>query len=255
MCRAIYPSRSIVAILILFIGLSSALIGSGAEKNPSTPARKPAQNKLTAAERRGGWRLLFDGKSTAGWRSFKKTTFPEKGWVLVDECLKHLSKAGGGDIITIDRFQEFDLKFEWKIAPGANSGLKYFITEDRSGAIGHEYQVIDEKHDAESLRGGKWQTGGLYDCLPPKADKKLKPPGEFNTSRILVRAKRVEHWLNGEKILDFELESPELKAAVAQSKFKTVEGFGTSFPGHILLQDHGDEVCFRNIKIKNLATH
>ncbi|MSU63012.1 MAG: DUF1080 domain-containing protein [Pedosphaera sp.] len=177
MRKTFCSSRSTHVALALLVGLASAPFVMAAEKNAPAAAPDQTQNKLTVAETRDGWRLLFDGKSTDGWRTFKKHTFPDKGWVVVEGCLKHVAKGGGGDLISIDRFQEFDLQFDWKIAPGANSGLKYFITEERKNAIAHEYQLIDDVHHADGLRGGKWQTGGLYDCLPPKGGQKAQTTG------------------------------------------------------------------------------
>src|SRR6185436_2570098 len=133
-----------------------------------------------------GWKLLFDGKSTSGWRSFKKQTFPDKGWIVEDGILHKLPKAGGGDIITDEAFDDFDLRWEWKVSPGANSGLKYFITEERNSAIGHEYQLIDDgKHADAKLGEGKRVTASFYDVLKP-GETKLKPVGEFNQSRVMV---------------------------------------------------------------------
>ncbi|MBI3418091.1 MAG: DUF1080 domain-containing protein [Verrucomicrobia bacterium] len=216
-------------------------------------ADKPAQlNKLTKAEKKAGWRLLFDGKTTAGWRAFNKSVFPNQGWGVENGALKHQPKGGGGDIVTVDQFTDFDFHFEWRVAPGANSGVKYFIDEKRGQPIGHEYQVIDDNAHADALRGGKWQTSALYDLFPPK-DKTLRPVGEWNESRILVEGKHVEHWLNGKQVLDYELESDALKTAIAGSKFKNVAGFGTKFKTPILLQDHGDEVAYRNLKLRELS--
>jgi len=208
-------------------------------------------NQLTPAEKTAGWKLLFDGKTTSGWRGFNKKEFPAQGWVIEEGCLTHKAKGGGGDIVTVDQFIDFDLQFDWRVAPVANSGVKYFIKEERGQPIGHEYQVIDDTRHPDAKRGPKWQSSGLYDLLPP-GDKVVRPVGEFNQSRILVQGKHVEHWLNGRKVLEYELESPELKAAIATSKFKNVEGFGAKFKTPILLQDHGDEVCYRNLKIREL---
>ena len=209
-------------------------------------------NELSAAEKKASWKLLFDGKSTAGWRSFKKTTFPDKGWEVQDGLLHKIPKAGGGDIITDATFENFDLRWEWKVAPGANSGLKYFITEERNAALGHEYQLIDdERHEDAKKAAGKRVTASFYDVLKPTGTKP-KPAGEWNQSRVLVQGNRVEHWLNGDIVLEYELGSDALKAAVAQSKFKNVEGFGTRVQCHILLQDHGDEIWFRSIRILEL---
>jgi hypothetical protein len=207
-------------------------------------------NQLSPAEQAAGWKLLFDGKTTNGWRGFNRPAFPDKGWVVEAGCLQHLAKGGGGDLITLDKYDEFDLEFEWRIAPGANSGVKYFITEERNSPIGHEYQLVDDLRNPDGRRGPKWQTASFYDCLPAATNKTLRPAGEFNQSRILVQGQHVEHWLNGTKTLEYELGSEALKAAIANSKFRNVAGFGTKFKGHLLLQDHGDEVWFRNLRIR-----
>src|SRR5437773_2363550 len=169
-------------------------------------------------------RLLFDGKTPAGWRGFKKPAFPAKGWVVEDGWIKHLKTGegsqGGGDIITVDTFDNFDLSFEWKVAPGANSGVKYLVTEDRSGPIAHEYQVIDDARHPDAKIGPQRATAALYDVIAAPANKPMKPAGEINAGRILVNGLHVEHWLNGVKVLAYELESDALKAAKAKSKFK-----------------------------------
>ena len=210
----------------------------------------PAVNQLTDAEKAAGWKLLFDGKTTEGWRTFKKQTFPAKGWVVEDGWL-HCQGKGGGDIISDAEFGDFELQWEWRIAPGGNSGLKYFVIETRNSALGQEYQMIDDESspDAKSL-SGKQVTASFYDVLKPAVHPPTRPPGEINQSRILVKGNHVEHWLNGVMVLEYECSSDAVKAAVAASKFKTTAGFGDKLKGHILLQDHQSKVWFRDVKIR-----
>lgn len=207
-----------------------------------------AHNELTAEERQAGWKLLFDGKSTQGWRSFGKKSFPEKGWIVKDGELQLESGSKAGDIVTEEKFSDFELSWEWKLPAGANNGIKYFILEERGSAIGHEYQMIDEK--AGDSSNPKHKTATFYDVLPTTIPAPQKPAGEWNHSRVIVRGNHVEHWLNGEKVLEYELGSDAVLAAVQKSKFKTVEGFGKKQTGHILLTYHNDPVSYRNIKIR-----
>jgi hypothetical protein len=215
-------------------------------------ASDQSPNQLTAEDKAGGWKFLFDGKTTHGWRSFKKTSFPSQGWEVEQGWLHCLGK-NGGDIVTEGEFDNFELQWEWKQAPGGNSGLKYFVTENRATAIGHEYQMIDDESEPDAkLADGKRVTAAFYDVLKPEHTN-VKPAGETNLSRIVVRGNVVEHWLNGTKVLDYSCGSQALKDAVTQSKFKKVESFGDKIKGHILLQDHHSEVWFRNLKIRELT--
>ena len=195
---------------------------------------------------------LFNGISTDQWMNARSGKFPEKGWVIEDGCLKHVAKGGGGDIITRKKYEEFDFRFEWKVAKGANSGVKYFIIRER-GSLGHEYQVLDDKNHPDGAKGANRQTAAFYDVLDPVKDKPLKPVGEFNSSRILVKGNTVKHFLNGKVVLRYKLGSEELKTAIAKSKFKNLKIFGQRLAGHILLQDHGDAVWYRNIRIRDLG--
>lgn len=210
-----------------------------------------ANNELTADEKAQGWQLLFDGKTTRGWHSFKKSTFPEKGWEVRDGELVLTGGSKAGDIVSEQTFSEFDLTWEWRIEKGGNNGLKYFVSDARPQALGHEYQMIDDKdgHDSGALHS----TASFYDVLPPDPDKGLKPPGEWNHSRVLVKGNHVEHWLNGKKVLEYELGSEPVLAAVQKSKFRSVPGFGTRVKGHILLTYHSDPVRYRNIKIRDFS--
>ncbi|HET6408348.1 MAG TPA: DUF1080 domain-containing protein, partial [Chthoniobacteraceae bacterium] len=188
--------------------------------------------------------------TTTGWVGLGKEAFPEKGWVVEDGTLKHVAKGGGGDIVTAEHFDDFELEWEWRIAPGANGGLKYNLP-DASKAVGCEYQLIDDlQHPDVKAHDGTRTTASLYDVLKPAPDKKLKPVGEWNSSRILVKGNHVEHWLNGTKTVEFEFGSDALKAAIAQSKFKNTSGWGVKTKSPILMQDHGDEVAVRSMKIK-----
>lgn len=210
---------------------------------------KAGQNELTAEEKNAGWKLLFDGKTTHGWRAFKKPGFPDKGWKVQDGELRLEGGSKAGDIVTGQTFSDFDLRWEWKIEKGGNNGIKYFISEERpGGAIGHEYQMIDEPPGSN----GKHSTASFYDVLPPSKTKPVRPPGEWNQSRVLVQGDHVEHWLNGQKVLEYELGSTEVLQAVQRSKFKDVAGFGKKLKGHILLTYHSDPVAYRNIKILEL---
>jgi|ERR1043166_7105747 hypothetical protein len=205
-----------------------------------------------AVEReKGDWRSLFDGKSTAGWRSYGESDFPKGGWVVEEGCLHLLPNGKGGDIITKAQFTDFELQWEWRIAPKANNGIKYLVTESRPRAPGHEYQMIDDSTVPNPLQ----QTATFYDVLPVQTKTHPKPPGDWNSSRVIVQGNHVEHWLNGEKVLVYELGSPEVKAGVAKSKFKTAAGFGEKIKGHILLTDHHGETWFRNIKIRELPAN
>ncbi len=210
-------------------------------------------NQLAEQEKAAGWKLLFDGKTTEGWRTFKKESFPAKGWVVEDGWL-HCLGNGGGDIISDAEFGDFELQWEWKQAPAGNSGVKYFVTETRNAPLGHEYQLIDDECEPDAkLANGKRVTASFYDVLKPTTKPPTRPPGEINQSRVLVKGNHIEHWLNDVKVLEYECGSEAIKAAVAESKFKTTTGFGNRVQGHILLQDHHSEVWFRNVKIRELS--
>lgn len=210
-------------------------------------------NTLTAAEQKDGWKLLFDGKSLAGWRTYKQGGTIGKGWVVEDGLLKKQAKISGGDIMTeqpVPATADWELSWEWRIAEKGNNGLKYFITEARKGTLGHEYQLLDDHGHPDGKVGPHRQTAAFYDVLPPAKDKPTKPIGEWNHSRIVVKGQAVQHWLNGAKVLEYELGSDAVKEAVAKSKFKNIGDFGTKVAGHILLTDHNDECWFRNVKLR-----
>lgn len=198
-----------------------------------------------------GWQTLFDGSSLDAWRGYRRETLPEAGWEVSDGMLKTVPKVKGGELITRQKYRDFELAWEWRVAPGGNNGVKYFVTEERPRAPGHEYQMIDDTGYPGKLTPVQY-TAGFYDVLPASTDKALKPAGEWNTSRIVVRGPRVEHWLNGQQVLTYELGSEAVKAGLATSKFKNEPGFGEKIDGYIMLTYHQDECWFRNIRIREL---
>ncbi len=202
---------------------------------------------LTAKD--GEWKALFDGKTSAGWRGYGKTDFPKDGWAVKDGCLVKVAGERGGNIVTEAEYNDFELEWEWKLPPKANNGVKYLVIESRPSAPGHEYQMVDDS----TVSDPRTATATFYDVLPLSVKSPVKPPGEWNASRILVRGNHVEHWLNGIKVLEYELGSPQVKAAVAKTKFKNEPGFGEKIKGRIMLTDHGDEAWFRNLRIRELS--
>ncbi len=209
-------------------------------------------NHLTPEEKAAGWSLLFNGKNLEGWRQYGRQAPPAEGWKVEDGVLKKVAKQRGGDIIHTNTFGDFDFSWEWRVGPGGNNGVKYLVTEQRPGAPGHEYQMIDDAGHPDGKIGAHRQTAAFYDVLPPDEKKPIKKAGEWNSSRILVKGSNVEHWLNGAKVLNYELGSDAVKAAVGKSKFKSAARFGEKIQGHIMLTDHSDEAWFRNLKIRPL---
>ncbi|MCC6356687.1 MAG: DUF1080 domain-containing protein [Verrucomicrobiae bacterium] len=207
-------------------------------------------NSLSSEEKAAGWSLLFDGTTLKGWRGYGLSGLPEAGWMIEGGLLKTVPKVKGNELITERKFRDFELSWEWRVAPGGNNGIKYFVTEDRPKAPGHEYQMLDDERHPDAIRGDTRKTAAFYDVLAPAPDKPVKPAGEWNASRILVRGNLVEHWLNGRRVLTYELGSDSLKAALAKSKFKSFGDFGTKIPGHIMLTYHSDECWFRSIKVR-----
>jgi cytochrome c len=217
------------------------------------PAAEPAPNTLTDKEKTDGWKLLFDGKTTKGWHKYKGKEVGDR-WKVVDGTLSLVHKDGkdGGDIVTDDLFDSFELLIEWKVTPGANSGIMYRVeeTEDSPGFTGPEYQILD---NAKHPDGRKKETSAAscYGLYAPAEDV-TKPVGEWNQARIVVQANHVEHWLNGKKVVEYEFGSDDWIKRVAASKFKEFKKFGLVKKGEIDLQDHGDDVFYRNIKIRAL---
>ena len=227
-------------------------------------------NQLTEAEKANGWRLLWDGRTTDGWKGAKLAGFPDKGWKIEDGVLSVLSSGGGearngGDIITTEEFSDFELQLDFRLTPGANSGIKYFVDptllKGEGSAIGLEFQLLDDERHPDAKLGvkGNRTLGGLYDLIPPtnlseadRTTKRVNPPGEWNRARIVVRGNHVEHWLNDVKVVEYERGTQVFRALVAYSKYRDWPRFGEWESGPILLQDHGDLVSFRSIKIRPL---
>ncbi len=228
----------------------------------TTPQFNYIPNTLTAREVREGWKLLWDGRTTAGWRGARLQAFPASGWEIKDGVLTVLAaegkeSAGGGDIVTIGEYADFDLIVEFLITTGANSGIKYFVdtslNKGEGSAIGCEYQILDDAAhpDAKAGVNGNRKQAGLYDLIAPQ-NVRFNGVGEWNRAEIIASGSHVEHWLNGFKTVEYERATQMWRALVSHSKYTVWPAFGEAPKGHILLQDHGNRVSFRTIKIKVL---
>ena len=223
-------------------------------------------NKLTDNEKANGWKLLWDGKTHQGWRAAALATFPAKGWTIEDGMFipNKGDNKGGGDIVTTKKYKNFVLEADFRLTEGANSGIKYFIQAEpgKGNTVGFEFQVLDDaKHpDAKLGINGNRTCGSLYDLIPANSQtfdpaqpvKRMNAIGQWNRARIEVNGNKVAHYLNGVKVLEITKGSDAFKAAIVTSKFNKAPGFGEFVDGYILLQDHGNEVAFRSIKIKEL---
>lgn len=194
------------------------------------------------------WRVLFDGKNTSAWRTFGGADFPKEGWEVKDGCL-HLKPDGkGGELVTRDAFDNYEFEWEWRIAPKGNNGIKYLVTEARPHTPGPEYQMVDDS----TMNSPRRQTAAFYEVLPLQVKTTVHPPGKWNRSRLIVRGDHVEHWLNGVKVLAYELGSAAVKAGVANSKFRDIPDFDKKIRGHILLTNHHSEAWYRKVRIREL---
>ena len=227
-------------------------------------------NTLTPAEKSAGWHLLFDGKTLKGWKGLGYDTVPSAHWMVDNGAIRKIPSGKvalqpdgqplhGGDLMTADTFTNFELSFEWKVAPGANSGVKYNVSEAYSlknqpghAALGFEYQIEDDSL-GDDITLGTHRAAALYALIAANEKKRLKPVGEWNTAKIVFRGNHGEHWLNGEKVVEFDLHTSVLDSLVALSKYHVYPGFADKRTGHIILQDHNDEAWYRNIKIRILG--
>ncbi len=228
----------------------------------ATKSLNVSPNVLSEAEVKQGWKLLFDGRTMNGWRGAYMDSLPAQGWkvqdgMLIVQAFGGGESAAGGDIVTREEYSNFDVRVDFKVTVNANSGIKYFVIEHQprtpGSAKGLEYQILDDSTHPDAKLGinGNRALASLYDLIPA-TNKHVNPVGEWNTARIVVLGKHVEHWLNGEKVLEYELGSKEFLEHKEESKFKDLPWFGALERGHILLQEHGSVVYYRNLKIKQL---
>lgn len=265
------------------IGIACALLTAACARRNETPATSgvlrgmPGRavvflyppNQLSPDEQRDGWRLLFDGSTLNGWRGLGYDSVPTAHWKVQNGAIRKIptgqvarqadgQPAAGGDLMTRDTFRDFELTWEWKISRAGNSGVKYNVSEEISmaaapnhAALGFEYQVLDDSlHEDNKVPSHR--AGALYDLIQPNSSKRLQPVGEWNHSTLVFRGNHGEHWLNGYKVVEFDLGTPLMDSALAKSKYRSIKDFAQRRAGHIVLQDHGDEVFFRNIKIRPL---
>ena len=235
------------------------------------PAAVSAQtsrpNTLTAAERAAGWKLLFDGTTLKGWRGLGYDSVPTAHWKVEAGAIRKIPKgeipriadgqpAAGGDLMSIDTFGDFELAWEWKIGRAGNSGIKYNVSEALSisvatnhAAIGFEYQLLDDSL-AEDNKIPSHRAGSLYDMIPSNAGKLVRPAGEWNASRLVFKGNHIEHWINGSKVVEVDLGTARYDSVFQKSKYKSIKDFSVRKKGHIVLQDHGEEIFFRSIRIR-----
>lgn len=257
-----------MSYLRCFVLVAAGLAACHSAPTPSPTVRPESANQLTSAERAEGWRLLFDGASLNGWRGLGYDSVPTAHWKVADGAIVKVAKANvarmrdgqpasGGDLMTMEAFRDFELRFDWKVSPGANSGVKYNVSEEMSmksanhAALGFEYQVLDDMLH-EDNRIPSHRAGSLYDIIASDATSLLRLVGEWNSSGIVFRGSHGEHWLNGAMIVSYDLGSPRMDSLVAASKYRSIPRFAERRTGHIVLQDHGDATFYRNIKIREL---
>jgi hypothetical protein len=241
-------AAGLLTALLVISTINSCSVSAGGKRKAA------AANTVTAKEQQMGWVSLFDGKTTNGWRPFGNKTIDS--WSVEDGTLHCKAVAGGanerrGDLITVEQFENFELSIDWRIAPKGNSGILYMVSEKTTAPhlSGPEYQLIDDEGYPQKLED--WQKTGANYAMNPPMQLAARPAGEWNQTRILVNKGHVEHWLNGVKVVEYELWTDKWKAEKETGKWKDAPEYAASKQGHIALQDHGSEAWFRNIKIKN----
>jgi len=258
-------------IVVFTITVSLVVIGCKQEKKQNTPDQEEISNQ-NYMEDESDWQILFDGKTFDGWRGLGMEKVPDEHWAIEDGTIRKLNSGlvpslpdgqpvEGGDLMTIATFDNYELYFEWKISKAGNSGIKYNVSEAMSqkydspyGAIGFEYQLLDDTDESyENLKASQF-SGSLYDMIEGK-NVVLGSVGVFNTSRIIVNGNHVEHWLNGNRVVEFDFNSARLDSLYQISKYKDFPDFIKKRKGHIVLQNHDDDAWFRNIKIRELDSN
>lgn len=261
--------KTMNAAIRRILALSLALVLGFVFTSCEQEAAIDEANQLSSVEQEEGWELLFDGSSFDGWTGLGRDEIPEAHWTIEDGTIKKIPSGEvpvaddgqpleGGDIMTEDTYRNYELKWEWKLSEGGNSGLKYNVNEEMStsnepvhAALGFEYQILDDDNHPDG-EDPTHRTGALYDLIAPNDQKEVMPVGEWNESRLVFSETHGEHWLNNRKVVDFDLNSEQFQTDFDSSKYAPIEGFANKRDGHIVLQDHGDAVWYRNIKIKVL---
>lgn len=240
------PTPWLCAPALALVALAGCFSDPQGPVGPAGPAAQ-VPNTLTPDERAAGWRLLFDGKTIDRWRGFRQQSVPP-GWQVVDGAITRV--AGGPDLVSVEEFGSFEFRFDWMVAPGGNSGIMFRVTETEGATYhtGPEYQVLDNARHADG-KSPLTSAAACYGLYPPSKDAS-RPPGTWNEGRLVVAGNRVEHWLNGERTVAYEIGSADWNARVAGSKFNEWKQFGKAARGRLAIQEHGEGVSFRNLKIK-----
>ncbi len=263
-CRPVTGAACLSAVLIS----ATACVASEAQDAAVAVEERPAVQVTVGEHDMDVWFPLFDGASLVGWRGVASEEIPAGHWIVEERAIRKVASGdvptaedgqplAGGDIMTVDTYRSFELTFEWKVAPGSNSGIKYNVSQSlsaatapRTAALGFEYQVLDDDLHPDAAVGPSRRAAALYDLVGPGPGKTLRPVGEFNQGRIVFDHGRGEHWLNGVKVLEFDVGSPRFDELLARSKYDPIPGFGDLRSGHIVLQDHADDVWYRNLHIR-----
>jgi len=259
----------VASVAVFALALALVLGACTSSDGGETDSSDPAMNSLTETEQENGWTLLFNGEDFTNWTGLGRDAIPPEHWTVENGTIRKVESDSvptaddgqpleGGDIMTTDTYRNFELKLEWKTSKAGNSGIKYNVSDSLStahdpqhAALGFEYQLLDDDRHPDSELANH-RASALYDLIAANDRKALKPVGEWNQARVVLRGPHGEHWLNGEKVLEYDLGSSEFDSLFAESKYADIDGFRTRRDGHIVLQDHSDDFWFRNVKIREL---